>query len=93
IRHLLLPGRLQQAKEVMDWVSDAFSAGSVLFSLMGQYVPFGRATETKPLNRTIRSSELRAAISYMQALELSGYTQDSSSANEAYVPNFDLSGL
>lgn len=93
IRHLLLPGRLQQAKEVMDWVSEAFPPGQVLFSLMGQYVPFGKAKETPPLNRTVRSSELRAAIAYMQALGLSGYTQDSSSAKEAYVPNFDLSGL
>lgn len=93
IRHLLLPGRLQQAKEVMDWVSETFPPGSVLVSLMGQYLPFGRAKETPPLNRTIRSSELRAAIAYMEALGLSGYTQDSSSAKEEYVPNFDLSGL
>lgn len=93
VRHLLLPGRLKQAKEVMDWISDNFSQGSVLFSLMGQYVPFGAAKENPPLNRALRESELHAAVSYMQALELAGYTQEMTAARAEYVPSFDLSGV
>ena len=45
IRHLLLPGRLNQAKEVMDWVRATFPPHTVLFSLMSQYIPWGRAAE------------------------------------------------
>ena len=41
IRHLLLPGRLEEAKAVMDWVAERFQPGEVLFSLMSQYTPWG----------------------------------------------------
>lgn len=36
IRHLLLPGALDNAKAVMDWVAASFRPGQVLFSLMSQ---------------------------------------------------------
>lgn len=93
IRHLLLPGGLQEAKNVMDWVSEHFPGGQVLFSLMNQYVPLGRAAEFPEIDRVLRPSEARAAANYMDALGLDGFTQDTASAKAEYVPNFDLSGL
>ena len=39
IRHLLLPGGLDNAKAVMDWTAASFRPGQVLFSLMSQYTP------------------------------------------------------
>jgi len=93
IRHLLLPGRLQQAKEVMDWIAQTFEPKSVLFSLMGQYVPCGRAEALPALNRVLRKSELKAAIQYMSALGLEGYIQEDTSAVKEYVPAFDLTGV
>ena len=36
IRHLILPGRLEESKRVMDWVAANFAPGEVLFSLMSQ---------------------------------------------------------
>ena len=36
IRHLLLPGELENTRQVLDWVSAAFRPGDVLFSLMGK---------------------------------------------------------
>jgi len=93
IRHLLLPGRLQQAKEVMDWVADSFRPHTVLFSLMGQYVPLGRAKEEKEISRLLRKSELKAAISYMSSLGLDGYVQEETAAVEDYIPHFDFTGV
>lgn len=54
IRHLILPGRLSEAKEVMDWVAETFPPGQVLFSLMSQYTPWGRAAAFPPLDRPLR---------------------------------------
>lgn len=93
IRHLLLPGQLRGAKEVMDWVSENFSPGEVLFSLMCQYVPLGRADQYPEINRGLRKAEARSAIAYMNNLGLEGFTQDLASASEGYVPNFDLTGV
>lgn len=93
VRHLLLPGRLQQAKEVMDWIAETFEPHCILFSLMGQYIPVGSATLIPCLNRQIRRSELTAAIQYMCALGLEGYHQEVSAAEREYIPEFDLTGV
>ena len=93
IRHLILPGRLSEAKEVMDWVAGTFPKGAVLFSLMSQYTPWGRAGEFPEIDRTLRASERRNAQAYMAALELDGFAQDSESVGSGFIPAFDLTGV
>ena len=93
IRHLLLPGQLAGAKAVMDWVAREFGPGTVLFSLMSQYTPWGRAKEFPEIDRRLRGSEIRAAQQYMDALGLDGFVQDGESAKREYTPEFDLTGI
>ena len=93
IRHLVLPGRLAEAKRVMDFISEEFPAGTVLFSLMSQYVPQGRAAEFPEIARRLRGSEARNAQAYMEALGLDGFTQEGSAADADYIPPFDLTGV
>lgn len=93
IRHLLLPGQLAGAKEIMDWVAREFAPGTVLFSLMSQYTPWGRAKEFPEIDRTLRAGEIRAAQEYMAALGLEGFTQDGGSASREYTPDFDFTGI
>ena len=93
IRHLLLPGKLAEAKRVMDWVAETFQPGQVLFSLMSQYIPWGRAAEFPELNRRLRPSEIRAAEGYMADLGLEGFTQGAEAARADYIPPFDLTGV
>lgn len=94
IRHLILPGQLPQAKAVMDWVAREFPPGTVLFSLMSQYTPWGDLEPRFPeLNRRLRPGEMRAAQDYMGNLGLAGFTQERTSAKEEYTPPFDLTGL
>ena len=92
IRHLLLPGALENAKSVLDWVAETFAPGEVLVSLMSQYTP--QAGAEGLLRRRVTGAEYRAALAYMENLGLTaGYCQDSSSAREEYTPPFDLTGL
>ena len=93
IRHLLLPSRLNQAKEVMDWVANTFPPHTVLFSLMSQYTPWGKAEDYPELNRRLRKSEIRAAVAYMENLGLDGFSQEESAATAEYIPAFDLTGV
>lgn len=94
IRHLILPGQLPQAKAVMDWVAREFPKGTVLFSLMSQYTPWGELESRFPeINRRLRPGEMRAAQEYMGNLGLEGFTQERTSAKEEYTPPFDLTGL
>lgn len=91
IRHLILPGQVNQAKAVMDWVSREFPPGTVLFSLMSQYTPWGDLCPE--LDRRLRPGEIRSAREYMENLGLAGFTQERTSAREEYTPPFDLTGI
>lgn len=90
IRHLILPGRLAEAKRVMDWVSEQFAPGEVLFSLMAQYTPCGNLKQFPELQRTLRPSELRAARSYMDALGIQGYVQELEAVGEKFIPDWNM---
>ena len=93
IRHLLLPGQVNGAKAVMDWVAGEFEPGTVLFSLMSQYTPWGRAGEYPEIDRKLRAGEIRTAQQYMDALGLDGFVQDGESAKREFTPDFDLTGI
>lgn len=93
IRHLILPGQVQGAKAVMDWVAETFPPHMVLFSLMSQYTPWGDLSQVPEVNRRLRRGEIRAAQDYMAALGLDGFTQERTSAKEEYTPPFDLTGI
>ena len=93
IRHLILPGQVNAAKAVMDWVAETFPKGAVLFSLMSQYTPWGDLSSLPEVDRRLRGSEIRAAQEYMANLDLPGFTQERTSAKEEYTPPFDLTGV
>ena len=93
IRHLVLPGQAAAAKRVMDWVAGEFPPGTVLFSLMSQYVPCGRAEEFPEIGRQLRGSERRAVEEYMENLGLEGFAQSGTSADAGFIPPFDLTGV
>lgn len=93
-RHLVLPGCVDNSLGVLDWVAEHFRSGDILFSLMSQYVPMGRAAEMPPFDRRITELEYDSVLSYMMLLGIEdGYTQDFSSAERGYTPSFDLTGL
>ena len=92
IRHLVLPGELENTKAVIDWVAENFRPGDVLFSLMSQYTPQPGASGK--LARRVTKAEYRAAERYMADCGLTeGFTQERTSAKEEYTPDFRLQGL
>ena len=92
IRHLILPGELENTRRVMDWVAETFQPGDVLFSLMSQYTPQKGAVGK--LARRVTKAEYRAMQEDLANCGIvDGYTQERTSAREEYTPDFDLSGL
>ena len=92
IRHLVLPGQLDNTRRVLDWVSQTFSSGQVLVSLMSQYTPQPNAEGL--LARRVRASEYRAAAAYMENCGIvDGFLQERTAAKEEYTPPFDLTGV
>ena len=94
VRHLVLPGCVDNSLGVLDWFAEHFRSGDILFSLMSQYVPMVRAAEMPPFDRRITELEYDSVLSYVMLLGIEdGYTQDFSSAERGYTPSFDLTGL
>lgn len=92
VRHLVLPGYLENSLRVLEWLSDAFPKRDVSISLMSQYVPIGK--QEPPLDRRLTREEYDGALSWMELLGLdNGFTQDISAATTEYLPEFDGSGL
>lgn len=94
IRHLILPGCLENTKRVIDWVAAHFAEGQVLFSLMRQYIPCGNAAAYPEINRPLTDAEYEEAKQYLfdSGIE-DGFVQEKDSASEAYVPAFDGTGI
>ena len=93
IRHLVLPGQLENTYGVIDWVSENFSAGEVKFSLMSQFTPQQNCAIDE-LCRTVNKREYILARNYMLKRGLKdGYCQNLSSAKSSYTPPFDFTGI
>lgn len=94
IRHLVLPGQVQNSLKVLDHIAEYFPKGSVLFSLMAQYVPSGKVKDTPPYDRTVTREEYDAVVDWLYMLGLEdGFLQEPAAATDAYLPNFSLEGV
>ena len=91
IRHLVLPGLTGDSMRILSVIADEFPGAAV--SLMGQYVPFGKALSMPGLNRRLKKKEYARVLAHMEAIGLDGYRQELESASEAFVPAFDGTGV
>ena len=86
IRHLILPGHVDNSLKVLDWIGNTFAPGEVLVSLMRQYTPMGNLPA--PLDRRVTDEEYDAVLSWMYLNELEGFTQEPEAADSVYIPDF-----
>ena len=86
IRHLILPGHVENSLKVLDWIGEHFAPGEVLVSLMRQYTPMGNLAA--PFDRRVTEEEYQAALSWMYLNRLEGFTQDAEAADSVYIPDF-----
>ncbi len=94
IRHLILPGCMDNTKAVIDWIRSHFSEGQVLFSLMRQYTPCGSASAYPELNRPLTDEEYEEAEQYLfdSGIE-DGFVQEKDSAGTQFIPDFNGEGV
>ncbi len=94
IRHLILPGQVDNSIGVLDWIARSFPKGAVMVSLMSQYVPMGPAASMPPFDRRITRDEYDTVLSWLWLYGLNrGFTQGYEAASLEFVPEFDGTGL
>ena len=86
IRHLILPGQVENSLKALDWIGEHFRSGEVLVSLMRQYTPMGNLPA--PYNRRITDEEYDAVLSWMYLNDLEGFTQEAEAADAGFIPDF-----
>ena len=91
IRHLVLPGLTGDSMKILTRIRDEFPGIPV--SLMGQYTPCGRALSMPGVDRKIKKKEYARVLAHMEAIGLDGYRQELGSADGAFIPSFDETGV
>jgi putative pyruvate formate lyase activating enzyme len=94
VRHLVLPGARKDSIGLLNWINENLPNGQYLLSLMSQYSPTTGLGNYPELNRRVTSLEYDTVV--REALKLgltNGFMQQRSSASEAYIPPFDLTGV
>lgn len=86
IRHLILPGQVENSLRALDWIGENFRPGQVLVSLMRQYTPMPGLPS--PYDRRITDREYEAVLSWMYLNDLQGFTQDAEAAQTEFIPDF-----
>jgi len=86
VRHLILPGYVENSLKVLDFLGENFRKGEILVSLMRQYTPVG--TQVPPLNRKVTEEEYESVLSWMFLNDLEGFTQEAQAAADSFIPDF-----
>lgn len=97
VRHLLLPGKVTEAKEIVSYLHETYG-DDIYLSLMNQYTPGADAQERfslfPELMRKVTAREYNRLVDY--ALEIgvtNAFVQEGRTASESFIPAFDLKGV
>ncbi len=86
VRHLILPGQVENSLRVLDYLGSHFRPGEILLSLMRQYTPMGSLPA--PMDRTVTEEEYQAVLSWVYLNRLEGFTQEAAAADRRFIPDF-----
>ena len=85
IRHLILPGQVENSLRILDWIGENFAPGQVLVSLMRQYTPMPGLSA--PYDRPITDEEYDSVLSWMYLNDLEGFVQEDTAAERRFIPD------
>ena len=92
VRHLMLPGRAEESKGILTWISENLPGAWV--SLMAQYMPMGNVEGVDELDRRLMEDEYQEVCEHMFDLGLEdGFVQELESSDAKYIPAFDFTGI
>ena len=86
VRHLILPGQVENSLKVLDRLGETFKPGQILVSLMRQYTPMPGMRP--PFDRPITDEEYDGVLSWMFMNGLQGFTQEKTAADRGFIPDF-----
>ncbi len=93
VRHLMLPGHLDDTKNVLRFLYENYG-DSIWISIMNQYTPMCSDPRFPELSRTVSDEEYNEAIDFACELGIeNAFVQEGGTVDESFIPPFDLSGV
>lgn len=101
VRHLVLPGFAKDSKQVIRYLYETYGE-RIFISIMNQYTPLEKNLVPKQngvggymeLNRKVTEEEYDSVVDYAIDLGVeNGFIQEGETAEESFIPEFDLEGV
>lgn len=93
VRHLLLPGHVREAKEIVRRLHEAYG-NQIYLSIMNQYTPMEAVKNDRLLGRRVTKREYERVLDYAVEIGVEqGFFQEGETAKESFIPEFDGSGV
>ena len=91
VRHLILPGCTEDSKKVIEYIYELFS-DKIFISIMNQYTPLKTVSQFPEINRKITDEEYDDVVDFALSLGIeNAFIQEGGTAEESFIPDFDLS--
>lgn len=93
VRHLALPGYLEDSKRIINYLHETYS-DRIFISIMNQYTPIKENMIYPELNRKISDEEYKELVDF--AIEIgvvNGFIQEGETASESFIPEFNEEGV
>lgn len=94
VRHLMLPGQLEDSKAVVRYLYETYG-DSIYISIMNQYTPMpGISAKFPELARRVTEEEYDELVDYAISIGVeNGFIQEGETASESFIPDFDMEGI
>ena len=93
VRHLMLPGHLEDTKNVLRYLYETYG-DKIWISIMNQYTPLCSDERFPELSRTVSDEEYESAIDFALSLGIeNAFVQEGGTVGESFIPPFDLEGV
>ena len=93
VRHLLLPGHVNEAKEIISWLHSTYG-NAICLSIMNQYTPMPRVREHPLRGRKTTRREYERLLDYAVGIGVEhGYMQEGGTAKASFIPSWNGEGV
>lgn len=88
VRHLILPGQINDSLKILTWIRDYLGPNTHL-SLMAQYYPTHQAKKFPEINRRLEATEYKILTDWLGQNRFNNvFVQDLTSADAKFTPDF-----
>ncbi len=93
VRHLLLPGCTEDSKAVLRYLYETYG-DRIYISIMNQYTPLPHVSRWPELKCRVTEEEYDEVVDYAIDLGVeNGFIQEGETAEESFIPAFELEGV